>query len=267
MNARTLCSVVGLCTLACASSAQADVIVDRISNPALWTDAGPMAQQMFQALTRANGAVSFIGNGQQLESISMLFGNSLSSTLNAANVSLFDFRFTLYSSTADFISDPFGLNRPAGWLQVFETPSNANWLNVVGSTNGGELRRADFDLTALNLNVTAGQNYLAAVTLLTNQEFGNGFMGFARPGGVGTELDWYASNTLGPATLDGLNAPQDHLAYRITTVVPSTGAASLVVLGGIVAARRRWLKNGGWHHPHRATRPCFEGLVCLATHV
>ena len=24
--------------------------------------------------------------------------------------------------------------------------------------------------------------------------------------------------------------------------------------------------QGRWHHPHRATRPCFEGLVCLATH-
>jgi hypothetical protein len=24
--------------------------------------------------------------------------------------------------------------------------------------------------------------------------------------------------------------------------------------------------EGGWHHPHRATRPCFEGLVRLDAH-
>jgi hypothetical protein len=239
MNARTLFSVVGLCTLACASSAQADVIVDRISNPALWTDAGPLAQQNVQALTRANGAASFIGNGQQLESISMLFGNGINGTFNVADVSLFDFRFMLFSSVDDFVSDPYGLNRPAGWSQLFTTPSNSDWLTVVGTTNTRELRRADFDLTALNINVTAGQNYLAAVTVIANQGGGGGFIGFARPGGIGTELDWYASNTLGPATLDSLNAPQDYLAYRITTVVPSPGAASLIVLGGIFAARRR----------------------------
>ena len=203
--------------------ARADVIRDstQIGN---WQDLGVPIHHFYGASTHANAPAYFIGNGQRLSRVGMIWGHAnTAGQPNLGNIQSLNWRFMLFQGTTDFAGDPHGEHRPPGWFQQFDEPSNPLWQQVVGVTGPYNMRYAEFDVAFLNLELTTGVAYLLSIQPWG--ELGGGIGGtllaFAN-GGVGAQDDWHQSQTnqtiwYAPGTLRSHNDPYPHAAWRIET--------------------------------------------------
>ncbi len=219
------------------------IVRDHVTNSSLWDGTEVMHAWDEVGLNEADaiGATSFLGNGRTLTSISGIFGKSGSGgENNGGDWTRFDFRFIFYKNAAAFTSDP----RNGTLVSVFDTPSNPDYLDIVGTSQEGfDLFRFEFDISGLGIQTMLGETHLLAIAPTSAQLDGISKLAFSTGPGIGTSPDWLFNDLvdLGPDTLNNLGAPQSFAAYRVTTasvLVPEPGTLTLALLGVIFLALR-----------------------------
>lgn len=218
--------------------ALADIIRDstQLEN---WEELTIPLGHYYGAVNKANAPVYFVGNGQKLSRIGLVWGHIGSGGQpNQGDIDTLEWRFMLFNGTSDFAADPHGENRPQGLSYLFEDPTNSNWRDILGTTGGYNMRYAEFDVEFLNLTMTQGTTFLASVQ--PRPALGGGIgaclIGFAN-GGMGSEHDWFKSNVMGPDTLHNLGAPYDYAAWKVATV-PGPGTGLCMALGALACTTR-----------------------------
>lgn len=94
----------------------------------------------------ATVAFNFIGDGRAVNFIEVYFVTQSSSGIpNGWNPSIMDFRITgRYGGTMSYAIDPLNPTGPNDWQQVYDTPSNADWLTPIYTSSGYNVYRGQF---------------------------------------------------------------------------------------------------------------------------
>ena len=255
---RALPFLAATATVLFAQNAAAGILKDHVSNASNWNGVGG-ANNFYDALAvRTNTVSTFVGDGGTISRVGLVFGVADGSGVaNGAEPNGLDWYVTFYSSLGAFVANPFSVNDALPETVFFDTPSNANWLTIVGTSPTFELRYAEFDVTSENWTTTSGA--IQGISVLpaggtspvipgiqTIFALSNGI------GAVGTEEDWYEawhvpSSTVlyGPGPLSGLFS-EPFAAFTIETVPvpePSTGALAICAASLLAFAfRRRFLQ-------------------------
>lgn len=251
---KTLLRIIVGCGIGCivltAGNAQGSVILrDSVSNPALWN-----GQNVLPGYTDPIGGIyssvgiQVRGNGQKVDRIGYI-GAEAPGTLP---ISATEASFALYTSTADYMSDPGALNRPAGWKSSFILSVNPDVMTQIGSNSFGyRFFYAEYDLSALNWNLGMNQDMVIGFTR------GFGYVACALGAGTGSGAGGsdcyraYATSgySFGPVELQsvigssiygyaGYQISGPNVGVRVTTV-PTPGSLAIAGLGAFVAFRRR----------------------------
>lgn len=193
-------------------------------------------------------ASGFVGNGQALSTYSSPY-LALSGNAATEDLATVDFRVQFWASQDLLIQNPFPLESSPGiTVAILDTASNLGWNVPVntGTYSNNQwwgLFNLEFDLQSLGIQSTSGVQQYIAVTPVINDltPVGAGF--FQLPsadggGSVGDVPGWFILDGHNPRLVSTELPGYTGYVDRITTV-PSAGTGMLLVVSGILWARRR----------------------------
>jgi len=171
-----------------------------------------------QSSADSNVAINFTGDGRAVNWLEVYFVTQNAGGLpNGWSPSVMDFRLTgRYGGTSSYAADPYNPTGPNDWAQVFDTPSNPDWLTPIYTNSGYNVYRGEFLFPVMN--TAPGQE-----STLTWSGFGNlgsagkTFLLFSNnsAGSFGASSDWRWLSGQSPISLTAAGAPFPTVAARV----------------------------------------------------
>lgn len=180
----------------------------------------------------AIGAITFTGLGGVLKRVGGIFADSDCAGFNNGHLENMQASLAFYENVNVFMTDPYLKNQPQGsrsmrvLVPILHTNSSdpKYFMNPVRTTaRGTKEYYVEADVSALNIQTTAGQEHLVALWFSSDvTQDGSTWMAFSSgcAGQVGSQNDYYISNTgasqLGPNTFPNVNPGQNFAASLVS---------------------------------------------------
>ena len=196
-------------------------------------------------LADSSVGISFVGNGQSLQLVDVIFQYGTDNGFNTGNIQQFSWQLSLFLDPVDFSTEG-ALGRSGSvspdFMTVFADPINSDYATPIGMAGLANNHLASFDLSGLGWTTNSGQNHTLAVAPVTTMA-GNGTVGALAYSPLTTSpLDLYDfafDNGTPPETFAQRGLPYDSVAARITAAVPEPSSLLLITLSLPVFLRRR----------------------------
>jgi len=222
-NPGALATLACLCTLALGASiatAQTPTQYDLRNNlPGVQgANLRVSAMEDTQTTGDTNAAINFTGDGRAVNWLEVYFvARSASGTPNLWNPAVMDFRLTgRYGGTSSYAADPYNPTGPNDWAQVFDTPSNADWLTPIYTSSGYNVYRGEFLFPVMN--TAPGQEYTLTWSGFGSLSAAGGLsLLFSNnsAGSFGASSDWRWLSGQSPISLTAAGAPFPTVAARV----------------------------------------------------
>ena len=244
--------VFALLLVAFASPVRADVILrDTISDGGFNTTGEPGVLNMSSGdgpnsgLFDSSVGISFLGNGQAITQIEVIWQYADNNGFNTGDVQQFDWRLSLFLDPTEFTTEGalgrIGSTSP-DFSTVFSDPTNLDYANAIGMAGAANNHLASFDVSGLDWTTGLGQSHIVTVvpvlTLPGSDEAGA--LAYSPTANPPLDLfDQAADNGTPPETFAQRGFPFDSVAARITAAVPEPSSLLLITLTLPAFLRRR----------------------------
>ena len=189
--------------------------------------------------------IAFVGNGQSLETVDVIFQYGSNDGLNTGNIQQFSWQLSLFLDPVDF-STAGALGRSGSvapdFMTVVADPINSDYATPIGMAGLANNHLASFDLGGLGWTTTNGHNHILTVVPVTTMAGSNTVGALAYSPVTTSPLDLFDQafdNGTPPETFAQRGLPFDSVAARITAAVPEPSSLLLITLCLPTFLRRR----------------------------
>jgi hypothetical protein len=235
--ARVIAAASLAASLVHANTAEADIVYDFTDLTTLKAGFNETTPNQSSALVQSIAIAPIMVPGPfRLDRVELIFGKQdLFGNANAGDLSeVSGWRLKAFDSLADLQADPFGVS--SGSTVEFSIPTNAHWQDIIGTVDGFELRRAQFNVTSPI--ILSGDAFISVFPILTNPFTLFGLPQSTGVGGIGAPT-WVATENgggfVGPQMDVGAAFPYSAMRVDITAV-PEPSSGLLVLAMGTLAA-------------------------------